>query len=235
MGLTPRQTAGRAHRATGPASGTGPIPAAQSDGAPRDRVCPIPAPRPMAVRAAALVLARSQRLASTGRAELHRGALRAPCALAAQSMARRRDQRSPAPEICGFPGGSAARGTARPALMKTRYSGLIAVGDRPADDMPGLACGDEQVSRRSSTLGPAFALGAGTAQRARLASSRMAPLRRERGEHLDVRRRPSRSPLRIGSGSRSGWRVRGGGRPSGDGARVARGAGARSVSRGQPL
>ena len=62
--------------------------------------------------------------------------------LSAQSMARRRDEGSPAPEICGFPGGSAARGTARPALMKTRYSGLVAVGDRPAD-----ACRDSRVAK----------------------------------------------------------------------------------------
>jgi hypothetical protein len=34
-----------------------------------------------------------------------------------------------------------------PPFIKTRYSGLITVVDRPADSVPGLAAGDMQVHR----------------------------------------------------------------------------------------
>src|SRR5664279_5332546 len=68
---------------------------------------------------------------------------RAP--LAAQGGCGQRDGCGPALEICGSPDRSAASSHASPAFVKTRYSGLIAVDDRPADGGVGLAGGEERV------------------------------------------------------------------------------------------
>jgi hypothetical protein len=65
--------------------------------------------------------------------------------LPAQGGSDRRDGCGPAFEICGSPDQSAASSHASPAFVKTRYSGLIAVDDRPADGGVGLAGGEERV------------------------------------------------------------------------------------------
>jgi hypothetical protein len=69
------------------------------------------------------------------------GALRA-----AQSASGVRDARRPALEVCGSPGLSAESGTARPALVNTRYSGLTGHNDGQSDHDVGLAAGDKRVS-----------------------------------------------------------------------------------------
>ena len=231
MGLTPRQTAGRAHRATGPASGTGPIPAAQSDGAPRDRVCPIPAPRPMAVRAAALVLARSQRLASTGRAELHRGALRGTV------------------RACRAKHGSAAR-PAEPCSRNLRVSGWVGSARHCAPRIDENAVlrpyrrrrpasgrhAGTRVWRRAglvseSTLGPAFVLA--RVRRSGMIALFVWPRYCEKGANTSYATPTltvaAEDWLWLPTACRVRWWM-----AICDRARVARGAGARSVSRGYP-
>jgi hypothetical protein len=58
-------------------------------------------------------------------------------------------------DFAGLRGRSGAAGIARPAFMKTRYSALIAVGHRQADDVLEPAGGEKGV-RRSAPAGPCF-------------------------------------------------------------------------------
>ena len=143
----PRQTAGRAHRVTGPASGTGPIPAAQSDGAPRDRVCPLPAAR---LPAAALLLCSLQDSI----------AWLAPGASSSGWRARGRLARFP--RIGGlscstsgdlhskFAGLRVARnvsGSQRPAFVNSRVLGADVYDDKRAKVAARLAAGESQGRR----------------------------------------------------------------------------------------
>jgi len=72
----------------------------------------------------------------------------------AQGGCGQRDGCGPALEICGSPDRSAASSHASPAFVKTRYSGLIAVDDRPADGGLGLAGGEERVRRNGRGRDP---------------------------------------------------------------------------------
>lgn len=62
--------------------------------------------------------------------------------LSAQGKAERPSRATPASEICGSPDQSVASSPASAAFVKTRYSELIAVDDRPADGALGLAGGE---------------------------------------------------------------------------------------------
>jgi hypothetical protein len=75
------------------------------------------------------------------------GAPAASALLAAQSWSELRDGCRPAIEICGSPDRATTSGVARPAFVRTRYSGLIDSGDPPVDAVLSLAGGEEEGPR----------------------------------------------------------------------------------------